>query len=150
MREIAEQLRWQPEKVQFLIDVGVASQLISLDTPIAEDGFTPLEFVRPTGDQTSYTQVFALERSTAVNYALEQLTTRQQLVITRRFGLAGCEPETLEEIGQSLNLTRERIRQIEEIAMKRLRHYVCTVRLRPFRSTVDADDRLEISHEKSA
>lgn len=70
--EIAEQLRWRPERVQFLIDVGVAtSQPSSLDSSAVEEGFAPLDFLRASSEASSDVRVFVLERSTAVNHALD-------------------------------------------------------------------------------
>ncbi len=59
----------------------------------------------------------------AVSEALSELTTRERDVVQRRFGLAGERPQTLEEIGNHLNLSRERIRQIEREALERMRRF---------------------------
>jgi RNA polymerase primary sigma factor len=58
-----------------------------------------------------------------VSQALRKLTTRERDVVQRRFGLGGERPQTLEEIGSLLNLSRERIRQIEREALERMRRY---------------------------
>jgi RNA polymerase sigma factor, sigma-70 family len=69
------------------------------------------------------------EQLTAV---LSTLTEREQIVLTKRFGLDGNEPMTLEEVGQEMNVTRERIRQIEKKAIIKLKHPTRSNSLKPF------------------
>jgi len=130
VRDIAEQLRWKPEKVQFLIDVG--SEPLSLDQPVGEEKAVLSDFIRAPNFVMADTELFFKERTTAVAATLEHLKPRERMIITRRFGLGDSKAETLEEIGESLGLTRERIRQIESKALERLRHFVCSSRLQPF------------------
>ncbi|MFY9619549.1 MAG: sigma-70 family RNA polymerase sigma factor [Pyrinomonadaceae bacterium] len=117
--QIAEQLGWPPEKVQFLIDSG--NPPISLDAPVFDSDLTLASFLKSSLERNQESEIFALERRAVINKALASLSPRQRDVVARRFGLNGA-PETLEQIGISFNLTRERIRQIEAKALKRLRH----------------------------
>jgi RNA polymerase primary sigma factor len=139
--EIAEQLRWRPEKVQFLIDVG--SRPVSLDTPFGEEGIALSNYIEASGEPSPDVKVFSIERAIAITEALEHLTPRQRMILMRRFGFGDSNAETLEEIGQSLNLSRERIRQIESKAIDRLRHFVFDVRLRPFWSSTGTDEHAD-------
>ena len=76
--------------------------------------------IDPSG-QTSDSNELTRERNAAVRTALKYLSPRSMVVIERRFGFDGTEPQTLEEIGRQLGLTRERVRQIESEALARLR-----------------------------
>lgn len=115
VRDIAEQLRWKPEKVQFLIDVGCDP--LSLDQPVGEDRAVLSDFITSPKFVSPETELFAKERSAAVTETLERLKPRERTIISRRFGLEDSNPQTLEEIGESMGLTRERIRQIESKAL---------------------------------
>jgi RNA polymerase primary sigma factor len=117
--EIAEQLGWQPAKVQFLLDAG--NPPMSLETPVGNSDLTLANVLTSSFARDQETEILALERRAAIKRALAGLSPRQRDVLTRRFGLNG-EAETLEQIGVSFNLTRERIRQIESQALRRLRH----------------------------
>jgi len=118
--EIAEQLRWDPAKVQFLIDVG--NEPLSLDAPVGDTDKTLSEVVHTSVHRNQENEVFSSERTSAVATVLAELKPKQRKVIARRFGLFGHHPQTLEQIGNVLQVTRERIRQIEAAALEKLRH----------------------------
>jgi DNA-directed RNA polymerase specialized sigma subunit len=73
----------------------------------------------------------------AVDEVLHTIPEREEAIVTQRYGLGGCSPETLEQIGRRFGLTRERIRQIEHKAMRRLRHPTRTRKLKPFIALID-------------
>jgi RNA polymerase primary sigma factor len=129
VKEIADQLQLKPEKVQFLIDIS--DQPLSLDAPTNDDAKTLGTFIQAV-TRSAEDEVFDAERSQAISRVLCSLKPRERDVVSRRFGLNGHHIQTLEQIGQSYCLTRERIRQIEEKALSRLQHPSRTESLRAF------------------
>ncbi|HXD29757.1 MAG TPA: sigma-70 family RNA polymerase sigma factor [Pyrinomonadaceae bacterium] len=124
--EMSEQLGWQPAKVQFLLDLG--NEPVSLDTVIGEGPSNDVQTSKVSSFHKSpirrnpEKEALRNERAAAIERVLAELKPMERIVIERRFGLAGRKQETLEEIGRSFSLTRERIRQIESKALERLRH----------------------------
>jgi len=130
--EIADRLKMPVDKIKMVLKA--AQEPISLDRPIGEDDDSNLgDFIE---DQSvvspAHSATFAMLRD-EVNEVLETLTKREARVIRLRFGLTedGC-PRTLEEVGALFNVTRERIRQIEAKALRKLRHPTRRRRLRAF------------------
>jgi len=119
--EIAEKARLAPERVRELQDV--ASATISLEAPVNKENETVLRDFIP--DESAAEQ-FDLALSDAsreeILEALKTLDDRERGILELRFGLTGEEPCTLEEVGERIGLTRERIRQIEQRALAKLRH----------------------------
>jgi len=117
--DIAEQMGWSPERLQAVIDIGRRPLSLDVPTPGTDDppGRLVRAHVEPSPEQVLYHQ----EMASAIAAALEQLKPRERMILERRYGLEGRRPETLEEIGQSLSVTRERVRQIEAAAMDRLK-----------------------------
>ena len=119
--EIAERLGITPEKVREIMKI--AQDPVSLETPIGEEEDSHLgDFVEDNespapSDSASY----ALLREQLCNI-LRTLTPREEQVIKLRFGLEDGRPRTLEEVGKQFQITRERIRQIEAKALRKLRH----------------------------
>ncbi|HEX8090987.1 MAG TPA: sigma-70 family RNA polymerase sigma factor, partial [Blastocatellia bacterium] len=104
-----------------------------LDAPANDNGETAVNFI-DTGD-TGNPFIAALDwsRRTAIQRALAQLTPREAKILRMHYGLdAGSEPRTLEEIGQDLSVTRERVRQIEAGAFAKLRELEVGDTLREF------------------
>lgn len=105
---------------------------ISMDTPVGVDGDTTFsEFVgdeQPLPDELIITK----ELSEKIEFVLKTLTDREANIIRLRFGLIDGQSRTLEQIGQMLGVTRERIRQIESKALRRLRHHTRTVHIKDF------------------
>jgi RNA polymerase primary sigma factor len=97
-----------------------ARAVTSLDRPLGDDGETSLGDVLAVGTETTEDELADTFRADAVRSALAGLTDRERMVIELRFGLAGEGPLSLDEIGKRLELTRERIRQLEAKALDRL------------------------------
>jgi RNA polymerase primary sigma factor len=119
--EIAEEMGLSPEKVEEIIKI--AQEPVSLETPIGEEEDSHLgDFIQdedalPPAEAAS----FLLMREQLME-VLDTLTPREKKVLTLRFGLEDGRQRTLEEVGQEFNVTRERIRQIEAKALRKLRH----------------------------
>ena len=130
--EIAERLKMPVDKIKLVLKA--AQEPISLDRPIGEDDDSNLgDFIEDTSVVSpAHSATFAMLRE-EVNEVLETLTKREARVIRLRFGLTedGC-PRTLEEVGALFNVTRERIRQIEAKALRKLKHPTRKRRLKAF------------------
>ncbi|MEU9023585.1 MULTISPECIES: RNA polymerase sigma factor [Actinomadura] len=120
-QELAVELDVTPEKVEWLR--RQAREPLSLQTPLGEDGDGELGDVieDPEGGDPADVVASSMLRG-KLDAVLETLTEREAGVISMRFGLAGGEPKTLEEVGKVYGVTRERIRQIESKGMHKLRH----------------------------
>jgi RNA polymerase primary sigma factor len=118
--EIASQLRIPVRKVEEIL--SAVQDPLTLQTPIGEDDSTLEDFISDDTDSSPYCHV---ERDMMSEYLLKILHTlapREEQVIRMRFGIGVDRNYTLEEVGRSLSLTRERVRQIEGVAMRKLRH----------------------------
>ena len=119
--EIAEVLDMPVEKVREIL--RVAQEPVSLETPIGEEEDSHLGDFIPDEDALSPADAAAMTfLKTKVNEVLSTLTPREAEVLRLRFGLKDGTPQTLEEVGKAFNVTRERIRQIEAKALRKLRH----------------------------
>ncbi len=119
--ELAGALELEPSKVQWMLRVSLLP--LSLETPVGEDDDSELGmFVEdnstPTPTQVPYQKML----SEKIEAVLATLSPREARILRLRFGLENGRPYTLEEVGQKFGLTRERIRQIEGKALRRLRH----------------------------
>ena len=129
--EIAEELEIPVDKVREIM--RVAQEPVSLETPIGEEedsrlgDFIPDEGTPVPAEAASHTLL--KEQLGAV---LQSLTPREEKVLRLRFGLEDGRPRTLEEVGKEFNVTRERIRQIEAKALRKLRHPSRSKKLRDF------------------
>jgi RNA polymerase primary sigma factor len=118
IRELAEALDWKPDKIAY-IQLLSAMRIEPIDTPANERGLTLGDLLMsPIANPEQVCLQAELKR--AVHGLLETLGPRQRMVLMRRFGLANGREETLQEIGDDLEVTRERVRQIEGAAMKRV------------------------------
>ena len=119
--EIAKALDMTPEKVREIMKI--AQDPVSLETPIGEEEDSHLgDFVEDTESPApSEAASYSLLREQLTN-VLHTLTPREEQVIKLRFGLEDGRARTLEEVGKQFNITRERIRQIEAKALRKLRH----------------------------
>ena len=119
--EIAQRLGLSHSKVEELIKIS--QEPVSLETPIGEEDDSHLGDFVPSGDDASpvarTTQTMLHEQLEEV---METLTERESRVLRLRFGLEDGRVHTLEEVGDALGVTRERIRQIEAKALRKLRH----------------------------
>ncbi len=122
VEEIAERLNLPKEEVRDTMTI--ANSHLSLDASFNDDeeGNTLVDYLpddnQDSTDEMTYTNALCED----MRKALDTLTERERTILTLYFGLEGREPMTLEEIGERMNLTRERIRQIKEKAIQRLRH----------------------------
>ena len=119
--EIAEKMDMPVEKVRKVLKI--AKEPISLETPIGEEQDSSLgDFI---ADEDAINPSEAVTNSNLVDQTrkvLSSLTPREEKVLRMRFGIGGKSDHTLEEVGQDFNVTRERIRQIEAKALRKLRH----------------------------
>lgn len=131
--EIAQTLRIEPHKVDWLL--RVSWRPLSLDQPVGEDDDSDLsafieDHAAPTPPQTAQNNILREK----IDEVLENLTPREASILRLRFGLLNGQQYTLEEVGEKFGLTRERIRQIEGQALRRLRHPLHSRQLRDFLS----------------
>ncbi len=119
--DIAEELQMPAEKVRRILDAS--RQTLSLETPVGNDGDANLaDFIEDYHGATpaeTATQTLLRER---LNDALTRLPERERRIIQLRFGLEDGRSRTLEEVGREFGITRERTRQIEGEALRKLRH----------------------------
>jgi RNA polymerase primary sigma factor len=118
--ELAKKLDMPVAKVAQLRTISVRPA--SLDAPIGDDDAT--EFSEIVGDEAALTPFELLRNKTMrqdVRDILEELDAREAEILTMRFGLDGNKPRTLEEVGKRFKVTRERVRQIQNIALTKLR-----------------------------
>jgi RNA polymerase primary sigma factor len=119
-QEIASEMALTPEKVREVIQVSQAP--VSLEQPIGDEEESHLSDFVEDKEATSPADAASLSMlRAAVDDALDTLTPRERRVLQLRFGLFDARQRTLEEIGQRLGVTRERIRQIEVTALRKLR-----------------------------
>jgi RNA polymerase primary sigma factor len=120
--EIARQLDMDEDHVADLINIS--RDLISLDTPIYDEKDSSLlsDFVEDRGYKPPHEVVVDKALRDEINQVLETLSQKEADIIQYRFGLNGRRPMSLKEIGSRYKLTKERIRQIEKKALKRLQH----------------------------
>ena len=120
-KEIADELGMTEDKVREIMKI--AQDPVSLETPIGEEEDSHLgDFVEDNDSPApSDSASYSLLREQLCN-VLHTLTPREEQVIKLRFGLEDGRPRTLEEVGKQFNITRERIRQIEAKALRKLRH----------------------------
>jgi RNA polymerase primary sigma factor len=118
--EIAEELRWPVSDVRDIIRV---SQLpVSLEKPVGDEDESELgDFVADEAVLEPFEEASEHMQKEGVRRALEALPERERQVIELRYGLSGAEPLTLEEVGRTFGVTRERIRQIENNTLKKLK-----------------------------
>jgi RNA polymerase primary sigma factor len=120
IHEIAAQTDRDPATVQFLLEVE--REVVSLDMEIGESGATLAELIDTGRGDDPYDAVSLRAEREVIASVLDTISPRERDVVVRRYGLDGSPPQTLEEIGRDYGLTRERIRQIQESALKKLRH----------------------------
>jgi len=121
IEEIGEHMQMTPEKVEAIMKTS--RQPVSLETPIGEEEDTHLGDLIEDGKIMSPVDVASHELlKDQIDSVLATLTPREQKVLTLRFGLEDRRSRTLEEVGKEFKVTRERIRQIEAKALRKLRH----------------------------
>ncbi len=129
--EIAEQLKLKPDKVERLLEIS--QEPLSLEEPYGEGEEDTLgSFVEDTSMETPMDSATKTNLEQRLRDTLKTLDERERKIIEQRYGIQSGQPKTLEEIGRNFNLTRERIRQIENTALKKLRHPVRSQVLKDF------------------
>ena len=117
--EIAEELRMSPDEVRDIL--RMAQLPVSLEKPIGEEEDSELgDFVEDEAAASPFDEASVNMRHVDILRALDALPDRERKVIELRFGLQGEQPRTLEEVGRTFGVTRERIRQIENNTLKKL------------------------------
>jgi RNA polymerase primary sigma factor len=128
--EIAERMDYPVDKVKKVLKI--AKEPISLETPIGDEEDSSLgDFIEDKKAVAPAEEVINTKLAEQLAAVLADLTTREEQVLRKRFGIAEKSDHTLEEVGKLFNVTRERIRQIEAKALRKLRH---PIRSQPLRS----------------
>jgi RNA polymerase primary sigma factor len=153
LADLAKQLNLDEKKIKNIIKIS--KEPVSLETPVGDSDDTYLkDFIE---DENEYTPVDAVvndDLKEKVREILKTLTPREEKVLKMRFGIDVASEHTLEEVGKDFSVTRERIRQIEVKALRKLRHPSRSKRLQNFfdkemgRDDIDIDSvDIDISHD---
>ena len=128
--EIAQRMELPLDKVRKVLKI--AKEPISLETPIGEEDSHLGDFIEDKGVVSPSDAVVGLNLSEQTRRVLKTLTPREEKVLRMRFGIGEKSDHTLEEVGQDFAVTRERIRQIEAKALRKLRHSSRSKHLKSF------------------
>ena len=129
--EVAEKMEIPVAKVRKIMKI--AQEPISLETPIGEEEDSHLgDFVEDRSAVSPIDAVISASLKQQADSVLRSLTPREAEVLRRRFGMGDGTEHTLEEVGKAFNVTRERIRQIESKALRKLRHPTRAKMLKPY------------------
>ena len=120
LREIAERSGVPEDKI--LLVTNLADELISLETPVGDEGDRLGDFIRNDKAVSPYEAILESQLGEKTGSILTTLTAREEKIMKMRFGIGDEVEHTLEEIGRAFKVSRERIRQIEKKALKRLKH----------------------------
>lgn len=121
--ELMEETGWTEKQIDKILEVK-KDNIVSLDAPAGDDedatvgDFIPDSLYNPT------ININKDAKNQIIESILDTLQPREKEILVMRFGLLGTQPKTLEEVGENLTITRERVRQIETKALKKLRHPV--------------------------
>ena len=131
LEELAERMGVSIERVSEI--QKIAQDPVSLETPIGEEEDSHLgDFIEDDKTPTASDSVASTMLKEQIARVLDTLTPREEKVLRLRYGIDDGRPRTLEEVGNEFNVTRERIRQIEAKALRKLRHPSRSKRLRDF------------------
>ena len=117
--EIAVETGFSEKQIQNLLEL--VEEPISLETPVGDGESLYSDLIEDEKMERPEVEVANHLRSSEIQDALEHLKPRLRTVLESRFGLAGSQPQTLEEVGRDLGITRERVRQLESRALRELR-----------------------------
>jgi RNA polymerase primary sigma factor len=131
-RQLAQKLNREPTVVELAADSGFSEHRVqelldlvedpvSLETPVGDGESVYSDLIEDVNAEAPDETTATKARHVELGEALTALNPRMRMVLERRFGLAGGKPETLEEVGSSLGITRERVRQLEARALRELR-----------------------------
>jgi RNA polymerase primary sigma factor len=119
--EIAEEMQMSADKVRSILKI--AQEAISLETPVGDDGDSSFgDFIEDKAAESPANATAFTVFQERLDDVLGSLTEREEKVLRLRFGLGDGYPRTLEEVGSVFNVTRERVRQIEAKALRKMRH----------------------------
>ena len=131
VEEIAEEMNLSEEKVREILKV--AQEPVSLESPVGEEEDSHLgDFIQDENITTPADAAALLLLKEQLDEAMSALTDREKEVLRMRFGLNEAQPLTLEQVGKHFNVTRERIRQIEAKALRKLKHPSRSKKLRDY------------------
>ena len=131
IEELAEGMETTPEKVENLLEIS--RRPVSLETPIDDDGDSTFgDFVEDTNSLAPAEEVTTHLLQEQLQQALDKLPPREAQILRLRYGLADGRVYTLEEVGQTIGVTRERVRQLEAQALNRLRQSSAHVILKDY------------------
>ena len=131
VKEVAREMQMTTNEIENLMKIS--QQPRSLSTPVGDDKEATLEqFVADVNQPSLYDKVSRELLKDALNQVLETLSPREKKVLVMRFGLEDGKPKTLEEVGIEFRVTRERIRQIEAKAIRKLKHPTRARKLKDF------------------
>jgi RNA polymerase primary sigma factor len=141
-RPTEEEIQRRIEKEGYKIDpaeveriLQISKMPLSLDAPVGEEEDTFfVDFLSKHGTADVEEKVMSEILSKEIEEMLEKLPEKERRVIELRFGLRGEEPKTLREIGEILNISRERVRQLETRALRKLRNMAIKKHLKDFLS----------------
>jgi RNA polymerase primary sigma factor len=119
IEEIAADAGFTPERVSELFEL--VEDPVSLETPVGDGESSVADMIEDVTSESPDTATNEQARSAELARALDRLNPRMRHVVLRRFGLDGQAPQTLEEVGSDLGITRERVRQLETRALRELR-----------------------------
>lgn len=119
--EIAQRTRLPLKKIKEILEIS--KEPVSIDTPISFNDNAQLgDFIEDKNTISPLEQAMLVDVKEGIDKILSSLNPKEELVIRKRYGIGNNTPLTLEEVGRECNLTRERIRQIEKKALRKLRH----------------------------
>lgn len=123
IQEMGKKLDLSPRQIRRVVDAHEAAKPVgSLDMPLDEDENLFIRDMITDSPERGPERIFSLLRDrNDVSAALKGVAPREKMILELRFGVTGKEPMTLEEVGKKLRISRERVRQLEERAMARLR-----------------------------
>ncbi len=129
--EIAEEMEMSADKVRSILKI--AQEAISLETPVGDEGDSSFgDFIEDKGAESPANATAFSVFQERLDEVLGSLTEREEKVLRLRFGLGDGYPRTLEEVGSVFNVTRERVRQIEAKALRKMRHPTRSRELKTF------------------
>ncbi|MCD6551726.1 RNA polymerase sigma factor RpoD [Thermotoga sp.] len=139
VEELAKMMGKPPEKIKDILEA--AKETISLESPIGEDEDSSIEdFVADESVPSPKKEAMRMLMREELEKVLKTLSPREAMVLRMRYGLLDGKPKTLEEVGQYFNVTRERIRQIEVKALRKLRHPSRSKYLKSLLSLMDENE----------
>ena len=132
IEEIAEEVNASPRKVKTALQI--VRMPLSFDQPIGdeEEDLTLLDLISKSGTEDVEKEVVEEALNKEISKLLNVLDRRERTIIEERFGLNGKEPKTLNEVGEKLGISRERVRQLEQRALKKLRTLAMKRHLKDF------------------